>query len=214
MSTSETYRIEYDNSALGSEAAAYIFFTVGLVFIAFLSRSDIITSIAWISLALMTAYVAVKALLKLIFQVRKAIVIISPKGIKDARLGSDFIPWDDIEKIDVPAPRRSLGKMLGIILLGFCLLVVAIILSEGGVIPVEALDWSRPDHHVWLLLAPGRRIMGQLRSSKHLVRQVTGDMQHVCIAVSDLAYQKLELLELIVKFHARYKKAEKTEVVA
>ncbi|WP_459459226.1 hypothetical protein [Rhizobium sp. No.120] len=207
MSTSETYRIEYDNSALGSEAAAHIFFTVLLVFIAFLTRGHIITSIAWISLALMTAYVAVKALLKLIFQARKAILIISPKGIKDARLSSDFVPWDDIEKIDVPTPRRSLGKMLGIILLGFFLLVVTIILSESAVIPIEAFDWSRPDHHVWLLLAPGHRITGQLRSSKHLVRQVTGNMQHVCIAVSDLTYQKPELLKLMVKFHARYKKA-------
>ncbi|MGG6895362.1 MULTISPECIES: hypothetical protein [Rhizobium] len=211
MSTSETYRIEYANSALGSEAAAYIFFTVVLVFIAFLSRSNIITSIAWISLALMTAYVAVMALLKLIFQGRKAILIISPEGIKDARLGSDFIPWDDIEKIDVPAPRRSLGMMLGIILLGLCLLVIAIILSEGALFSADTLDWSRPDHHVWLLLAPGRRITGQLRGAKRSIRQVAGDMQHVGIAVSDLTYEKPGLLELIVKFHARYKKVEKTE---
>lgn len=211
MSTSETYTIEYANSALGSEAAAYIFFTILLVFIAFLSRSHIITSIAWISLALITACLAVVALLKLIFRARKAILIISPEGIKDARLGSDFIPWDDIEKIDVPAPRRSLWTVLGIIFLGLCLFVVAITLTDGVFSFVEPLDWSQPNHHIWLLLAPGRSVTRKLRDSKHSIRPAAEDMQHVCIPVSDLTYGKQRLLELMVKFHARYKKAEKNE---
>jgi translation initiation factor IF-1 len=153
------------------------------------------------------------SLLKLIFQGRTAVLIISPEGIKDTRLGSDFIPWDDIEKIDVPAPRRSLGMMLGIILLGLCLFVVAIILTDGVAPFVEPVDWSQPNHHIWLLLAPGHRVTGKLRGSKRRIRLLAEDMQHVCIAVSDLTYRKQGLLELIVKFHQRYKKTEKTEKV-
>jgi hypothetical protein len=214
MSTSETYTIEYANSALGYKAAAYIFLTILIAFIAFLSRSYIITSMAWISLALLTACVAFVTLRKLIFQARTAILVISPQGIKDARLGSDFIRWADIEKIDVPAPRQSLGIILGTMLLGFCVIVVAIVLSEGAIVGVESLDWSQSNRHVWLRLAPGYRVVGQVRGSRRRIRQGAEDMQHICIVISDLTYEKQGLLELMVKFHARYTKTEKTEDAA
>lgn len=213
MVISDTYTVEYANSELGYKAVSHIFFTALIAFVAFISRNDVIASFAWISLASITAYVALMTLNKLIFRGRKAILVISPEGIKDVRLGPGFIPWDDIEKIDVPAPRRSLGMTLGIMFLGFCLIVVAIILSDTGAIGIESLDWSQPNHHIWLLLTPRRRVTKKLRGSKDGIRLVAGDMQHVCIAVSDLTHRKQGLLELIVKFHQRYKKAEKTEKV-
>ncbi|NTF41695.1 hypothetical protein A6U86_03225 [Rhizobium sp. AC27/96] len=214
MSTSETYTIEYDNSALGYKAATYIFLTILIAFIAYLSRSDIITSMAWISLALLTACGAFVTLHKLIFRARAAILVISPEGIKDTRLGSDFIRWADIEKIDVPTPRKSLGIILGAMLLGFCVIVVAIVLSEGAIVGVESLSWSQPNRHVWLRLAPGYRVIGQLRGSRRHIRQGAEDIQHVCIVISDLTYGKQGLLELMAKFHARYTKTEKTEDAA
>ncbi|MFK0163997.1 hypothetical protein [Rhizobium sp. NPDC090279] len=210
MFTSDIYTIKYSKAELEFKAAAQIFAAILLGLIAFLSAKDPIGSTLWVSIALVIAFFACLNLHKLIFQTQKAILVIAPEGIKDIRLGPDFIPWAAIEKIDVHGPRLSAATLF----LGFGLIMVAaLFLTDGGVYAGSG-DGGQPKHHIWLLIAPGQRVAGQMRGFTRSIKNVNTDTQQVCIATSNLTHGKQRILDLLRGFHARYATVANAENVA
>lgn len=117
MSPSETCEIGYAPAKLKSKFLFQIFIAVVCLWIA-IDNFSTVKNLLQLALAAPAAPVfgwyGCRDLYSLLFDASKAIVTIGPDGVRDVRLGPDFVAWSEIERFDhvKPSAIRMISMMI------------------------------------------------------------------------------------------------------